>query len=74
MKSLCCMPDDVFSLGQALVEISKSPWKTIKYVFDREVSPVSSVCLPSPLPLTPQIMEVFTALNNVMKGKQPFKK
>ncbi|GAX73499.1 hypothetical protein CEUSTIGMA_g951.t1 [Chlamydomonas eustigma] len=39
---------------KAVMEISKSPWKTIKYVFDREV------------------MEVFSALNNIMRGKDPW--
>lgn len=41
-------------MQQALAEISKSPWKTIKYVMDREV------------------MEVFSALNNIMRGKDPW--
>eukprot|EP00955_Chlamydomonas_euryale_P040616 351771-Chlamydomonas_euryale.AAC.1 len=35
----------------ALQEVGKSPWKTIKYVFDKEV------------------MEVFGALNNLMRGR-----
>ncbi len=41
---------------KALMEVSKSPWKTIKYIFDREV------------------MEVFSALNNMMRGKDPWPK
>ncbi|KAG1663960.1 hypothetical protein FOA52_001086 [Chlamydomonas sp. UWO 241] len=36
---------------KAIEEVGRSPWKTIKYVFDKEV------------------MEVFGALNNVMRGK-----